>query len=483
VATPDTRPAAADLPVSAVTLGTQPSITSSTSEFKPRPSRRPANRTERRKVRSAEPRSGDMFCARESAESNYVLMGGMIGQTLAYGLELPGVADVAAWGLQPLTDPTRCSAAAEVHIEVLREPGARAALFVHEGVVYLYSMGSAATSDAEGDNAFIRILCAVLERYRPNRLRVATFSRLVRATEFIGRLYGAVLNNVDILLVGMLPIDLRTEHGRALWHVFSMVATMERDLIVARLLAGVVHKYQRGEWVENPRNVPLGYEYDPETRTLRLVSDSDVEAIRTLLNILGDDQLTNRECLTKAGQLGVGTANLRRLHGSDATVADARNARELIRTLASWMQVYQSGRVVLTKRNTFRGVKHVSGLPVHFEDEHDEYGWLEMEYSLDIPLGGWASEDSLAKVLARAGRRDVTGGQAHTRIGPLTGIAWSAEDVPGLWSLTGAGGQYYMLMLEPRTPVGSRRDPLSEQEADPSADGSGGDGCRQEPSC
>ena len=56
---------------------------------------------------------------------------------------------------------------------------------------------------------------------------------------------------------------------------FAQIASMERDRIVQRLLAGKTARWRRNEWPFEWGSVPVGYKVDPET--LRLVVDEAKE--------------------------------------------------------------------------------------------------------------------------------------------------------------------------------------------------------------
>ena len=113
-----------------------------------------------------------LVVVRESDRYANVLMSGMVSQSLALLGGRDGVAEVAEDGLGPVTGNSRFT------VTTLKRGRTSAALFEHKGLVYLYSMGSAASSDtASGDNGFIEILCEVITTYRPMNLWVANFSR------------------------------------------------------------------------------------------------------------------------------------------------------------------------------------------------------------------------------------------------------------------------------------------------------------------
>lgn len=128
-----------------------------------------------------------MVVVRESPQYDYLLMHGLIGQTLGRLGHLPGTREVLAAGIEPVhgRGPFRTFQ--------YRKHGTSAVMFEHKGVLYLYSQGSAAKASIDDrENAFVELLIDVLEHYRPRNVYVATFSRLVRSTEFAGRLQPSV---------------------------------------------------------------------------------------------------------------------------------------------------------------------------------------------------------------------------------------------------------------------------------------------------
>ena len=224
---------------------------------------------------------------RESPLHGFVLMEGLIGQTVGSLTHLPGAAEVLAAGLSPLRGQS------PFQTFQYRKNKTNAVAFEHEGVLYLYSLGSAAQQNkGTSDNAFIDFLCDVLEHFRPRNLYVATFSRLVRSTEFSGKLHGVVKRNVDLVHCGSTVIDPRTTGGKAIWSTLAMVADMERDSIVQRLFAGTCNKYLRGEWILGDESVPPGYRRNDRGDVE--VDPSAVDAVRVLLTLMPDKSISAR---------------------------------------------------------------------------------------------------------------------------------------------------------------------------------------------
>jgi DNA invertase Pin-like site-specific DNA recombinase len=257
-----------------------------------------------------------LVVVRESPQYDYVLMEGMIGQTVGRLLHLPGADEVLAAGIGPVR-----GSGPFLTFEY-RKHGTTAVMFEHAGVLYLYSLGSAAKANInDQENAFVELLIDVLEHYRPRNVYVATFSRLVRSTEFAGRLQRAMNAHVDVIHSGNQQIRPKTTDGKIMWSMLALIADMERDLIVQRLFAGTCNAYQRGRWVLNDEAVPPGYVLDPVTKKVS-PDESLVEPVRLLLTMMADPTITSRRVVDAAGEAGLTSETVKRLYGPDATFAD-----------------------------------------------------------------------------------------------------------------------------------------------------------------
>ena len=183
-------------------------------------------------------RAEHLVVVRESSLNGRFLMEGMIGQTVGSNLHLPGAQEVLNAGMAPLDGTSGFDT------YQYRKHRTNAVVFEHEGVIYLYSLGSAAaTNMSETDNACIELLCDVFAAYQPVHVYVATFNRLLRSLEFSGKLLQSAKHNVDVFHIGQTTLDPRSPAGKAMWSTFALVADMERDSIVQRLFTGQVNKY------------------------------------------------------------------------------------------------------------------------------------------------------------------------------------------------------------------------------------------------
>lgn len=381
-----------------------------------------------------------LVVVRESPQYGYVLMEGMIGQTVGRLLHLPGADDVLAAGIEPVrgTGPFRTFE--------YRKHGTTAVMFEHENVLYLYSLGSAAKANIDDqENAFIELLIDVLEHYRPRNVYVATFSRLVRSTEFAGRLQRAMNAHVDVIHSGDQQIRPKTTDGKIMWSMLALIADMERDLIVQRLFAGTCNAYQRGRWVLNDEAVPPGYVLDPVTKKVS-PDESLVEPVRLLLTMMADPTLTSRQVMDAAGDAGLTSSRIKRIHGPDATFADVIRSDSKLAGLVDWIDTYATGTAVITHPNPFPGATSFGTLKVE-EASSTSAGVVRFVYDWGLPEGGWAPAEVLEAARARCrGTKDrrTTGGAAHVKRKPFSGwVQWS--DDTHSFHLSGSSSHYVLL--------------------------------------
>jgi len=382
-----------------------------------------------------------LIVVRESAMHDNLLMIGMIAQTLKRWVHLPGVADVLGLGIDPIRNGKATLLNGKpLQLSVFNTANNRAVLFEHEGVMYLYSMGSAASRNADFNdhsNAFVELLCSVIETYRPENLIVATFSRLIRSTEFAGRLQAAIKAHVNVLHYGSETMQPNTEAGALVWGIMAIVAAMERDLITQRLFAGLCHKYSSGAWIFGPEAVPPGYVLDKGTGRVS-VDPTKVAAVRSLLVLMADKSLTARAVMDEAGRLGVTSATVQRLHGEDATFENVQRADSRLASLVDWIPTYATGLVDMAYMNPFDGATSYLGLTVEgADDTHPghvrfRYDWGLPAPDADFPNGGWATPEVLSAAQERTRgnkSRRGTGGAKHNQRKPLSGwVCWTDGD-------------------------------------------------------
>lgn len=350
-----------------------------------------------------------LIVVRESAMYDEMLMEGMIEQTLARAASVPGTEEIRLAGLDPIKNPSRYSG------QVIRRGKTKAVLFERDGTHFLYSEGSAAANDDEGNNAFVGILTEVIKDLRPEELWVSTFSRLTRAPEFAGDLFRAGLDYVKVVHAET-DINLTDPSGVMMWQILAMLAGAERDSIVRRLVTGTVFAWKKGRWL-TPAAIPPGYRLDPEGH-LELVAE-EVPKVRAMLELLANPNLNAKEICDRLGALGLTRAQIQRHHGEEATFADVSNPNSAVASLRGWLPVYETGRYEYRQAVPLRHVTNVGGVPVLRDKPDDVHGYLSLPIDVPAPDDGWASPEVFAQAKELMEESRLRDGKAHRKVKPL----------------------------------------------------------------
>jgi hypothetical protein len=219
---------------------------------------------------------------RESAMYDELLMEGMISQTLAKARHLPGAAELEAAGMDVMRHP-------EKYGGIVRRVGKSKMVTVErDGIIYLYSMGSAAANDLADENAFVSELVKLIGRFSPKEVWATAFTRLVRAVEHAGPLLQAMTGHVEMIHAEQ-QIEPHTTSGKIMFQMLTMIASAERDYIVQRHTLGRVAQWKRGGWIPSSGHPP-GYHL--EGGRLRLGDQEEVANVRRGLRTLADPNLT-----------------------------------------------------------------------------------------------------------------------------------------------------------------------------------------------
>jgi len=163
-----------------------------------------------------------------------------------------------------------------------------------------------------------------------------------------------------------------------------------------------------------------------------------------MLAILGNTAFGPAECAARIGALGITTQMVQKLHGTTATIADARNPSEVIRTLAGWVDTYATGHYEMLWPNSFPGVKHVAGLEVEDVDGYD-FGALRLTYQVEVPADGWTDDATLEGIRQRFATRLASGGASHSSTPPLAAMFSFSDDTCDYALLSGNHGTYDLL--------------------------------------
>ena len=362
-----------------------------------------------------DPQLDHLVVMRESARYDHFLMEGMIQQTLAKLSNLPGAQELMAAGMEVFTDPRTWGAT------IKRVGSSQLAMVERDGVLYLYSMGSAAKEDLTDANAFISELINIIESYRPKETWVSSFTRLTRSANYVGDLMRAFSEHSHLLHCEA-EIDLRAPEGKMLFQMLGMISAMERDYIVRRHTAGRVAQMRRGDWIPNAH--PPGYAI--EDRKI-VIDPSAVESTRLMLTLLADPSRGPRETIEMIGAVGVTTPMLQRLHGEGATIASARNPSGVLDTLYGWLGAYETGAYETLWPNPFPGVDAISGVAVEEIDGFD-HGAIRLVQELPLPEGGWVEPAVFDAIRAKIGSASMTGGASRSSVPPFSGLFRFTDD-------------------------------------------------------
>lgn len=371
------------------------------------------------------PRVAELIVVRESDEHDRVLFDAMRMQTYAPLAHHSAIAPIIGLGLRPLTEGEarltveRVDAFGIVHedtivIERLQSGRTWAILFGYGDVYHLWSMSSAAKRDADNLNGFTHIMCEAVQRLRPRVLRAATFSRLIRSTRQSNLLAAAMQGNVDRIEAGTVVFDLREDEsmGWMLYGMFATISSMERTWINARLQAGKVAQWRRGEWPFGSGLVPFGYRYNRRSR--RVEPDlTQREAVRQMLIVLASD-LPPRAMVDALGELGVRMMRTEDGGRGRALISTAENPTMQIASLFAWIPVWVQGEYLLRVSNLHVGVGQVAGVPVarwetgtgSSDDTAPEQdpGELQLLFDVPVPPDGWAEPEVRHAAAAAATR-------------------------------------------------------------------------------
>lgn len=381
---------------------------------------------------------------RESDMYDKVLMEGMIQQTLAKAKHLEGVEELAEAGINVMDHPSAYGGIEK------RTGDSKQVLIERGGVLYVYSMGTAAKADlADSDNAFVQSLVELIERYRPAEVWTSAFSRLIRAAEHAGDLLRVMTEHVDVLHA---ETDIRpsTPEGKMLFQVLTMIASAERDYILRRHTAGRVAQWRRQAWILSA--YPPGYRLDEQRRLV--IDPAQVPAVRKMLAIMGDTSLTPKQVASRLGELGISRPKMRKGHGAHATIADVRNPSEAVASIAGWVDLYRTGEYEVVWPNPFAGVEEFAGLRVEPAEPRDDYpnGALRLAQRVPIPEGGWADQKILDAVAERRRSPAAVGGSAHRTTPPLSGMFQFQDGTQEYALMSGRTRNTYVLLRRPHNP-------------------------------
>lgn len=329
-----------------------------------------------------ERRVSRLFVVRESDTNDNALMEGMVQQTLAEHADLPGVAEALEAGLEPLFNPTRYRG--------WRPKGdrRRTVLFWmgdEDPSLFLYSQASAAAKgEKEQTNGFCEVLAEAFTTFRPLTAYAATFSRIVRSTNFSGTVKQAAEGNVDRVVCGDGPdIDLRSEHGSMLWDLFGMISDMERQGIVRRMFAGTMVRLLRGEYPRAAISLPVGYMLNEERR---VVVDPSLQPV--VQRVLEELASPNHNGASVTRILSSHGLTMRAAAGGGRSYSEAGNPSAVSKPFLNNLSLYETGWKTISVKSPLKNVTDYMGHTAVERQPGKPVFEIPQEWGL--PPGGWA---------------------------------------------------------------------------------------------
>jgi DNA invertase Pin-like site-specific DNA recombinase len=370
------------------------------------------------------PRALGLFIVRESDEWNLEMFNAMREQTYAAHDDKDDVRAVRELGTTPMSSSTfKLRDGTEVVVHPLTRGNTTAFLFKVGDYWHFWSMASATKRDDDGNNEVTDLIIEQLALLRPVNVYVHNVSRLVRDRAQGARLQAALDEHVDVVWAGSTPFHFSGEMaaaGAMMFSMFAIVASMEREWIVQRLLAGKVAKWRRGEWMPGPNSVPVGYVLDPKTRQL-VVDESQRPLVLEVLKVLayGVTPAQMQRDLDKAGLL---TKNNHRRLGVKVPVGTMISPEGLVNSLYSFASVWCDGEYLFRHTNAFKDIESLAGVVIARDHSiENDPGELQLLCKVSLPEGGWAPPELLDAVVLAARRNSARLVRAgHTEMRPLT---------------------------------------------------------------
>lgn len=395
------------------------------------------------------------------------LLQGMVYQTLVEHRQLLGLGDynaeavergrprtdfdrVMSWAANPLMPGFEADGLTAV---VLTEAGTRLCEFRVGDCVFIYSLGSASRANDDGDNTFVEYLCDRIKELKPERVITATFSRLVRSSDFTSDILVALKTARSTLhLGGGERLNVRKKADEVQFTLFGMWADFERRALVTRMLIGKLNTVRRREWYTRKAALPLGYRLEQG----RLTAVPELKPhVMKVIQMLGDEHMTPSDFVLNLEALGLrpptgadgwsfdrewvpkGSYENRVLRGGSThapatrgvviepdaetdedqlpaiedeletplvTASGRLDARAVLLRCYRYLDLWEHGTLTIRQKNPVREADNFADAMVHRTDE-DPIGYIELTYRGDelAVEGGWA--DAAMFAAAREGQQ------------------------------------------------------------------------------
>ena len=312
----------------------------------------------------------------------------------------PGAATLARLGTLPLEKPDETGA------QYFAQPGFRAALLRLPGTRtrVLMALGSATQANfGDDDNAFVQLLTDTLAEEPVDELWVADFARLLRSIDYLSQTWKAVRTSCRYVHHAGSVIDVRSPTAEIQFLFEALSAAADARAVVKRTAIGKMRAYHAGKFPFGPKTVPLGYQRNGNGQ-LRVADDPPRKVVRTIVQVLGDETLTNQERVSRVAKVG-GTSILRSGQARrQVRVDQLSNAGDLVSRWYRLLELWQTGRwdmeyelPPLLHTTTFT-------VPVTIDDRPEGRVW-RLSFKPGVPKGGWASEEAFRAAIARRDQR------------------------------------------------------------------------------
>ena len=341
---------------------------------------------------------------------------------------IPGAERLAALGASPLERPESVDGA------VFARSGFRSVLFRLPGTdtQVLLALGSATKVNlGVDDNSFVSLLADTLQMTKFESLWVADFARLLRSIDYLSDTWKAVRHQCRYVRHAGSVIDTHSPTAEIQFLFEALSAAAEARSTVKRTTVGKMRAYTDGKCPIPKQSVPRGFAIGRD-RKLKLASPVPREAVRTIVQVLGDPTLTNIERVRRVAETGAYSITGSRSQRRGVRVDELNNPSTTVARWYELLEVWRTGQwVVEYELPTLLSTTNFD-LPVEIT-EHGGIKTWRLTFQLPVPDGGWASPDEFDAATMRRDQRaeHVTpkgGGTAGSRRKPFSGLpSWEHE--------------------------------------------------------
>ncbi|HZJ48078.1 MAG TPA: hypothetical protein VFD97_03460, partial [Acidimicrobiia bacterium] len=348
-------------------------------------------------------------------------------------------------GIEPLDKPALVS-----NPESGSVPSAKTRWLIFDAgdsVKALYVFGSAVKDNSRDGsyNVFTDIFCGLVELYRPHRIVMPVFDRLVRSTDHASQVWAAVRRHCDELLTAEGSLDTRVSGAELNFFIKVLGASSDVQALNMRFLNGRLTKVKNGGCLLAHSQMPFGYRQAADGRVE--INPADRILIEAILEGIASRQ-TPSNIVARVGQLGGSSSRIRALHGPNGTYADTcSNPSGTVGNWVSWIDLWETGTTEMAFACDLRNVDSYRGFEV-VRNPHEDSVKLTVPMNWGTPSGGWAPQDLFDRARSELGARRTTrmkrlGGAAHRSRAPFAGLAaWSEGNND--WRLFSRGGSYHL---------------------------------------